>query len=45
MTRAEIELMKRQIEAQIADYERAAAEALKWHQDWRGRNPPREAAE
>ncbi len=40
----DLELMKRQIEAQVDDYERAIEAYAAFMEDWRRRNPPREAA-
>ncbi len=40
----DLELIKRQIEAQIADLEQATDDAIEWYEEWFLRNQP-EAAE
>lgn len=42
---ADVPLIKRQVEAQLDDYERAIADYAAFMADWRARQPPREAAE
>jgi hypothetical protein len=39
MTEHEIEAMKRNIEAQLDEYERTIAAAAAWHRDWKARQP------
>ena len=43
-TSAEIELMKRQIEAQLDEYEQAISEYRSWLDDWRKRQRPTDDA-
>lgn len=35
MTETEIELLKKQIEIQLEEYQRALGEAVAWHRNWR----------
>jgi len=43
-TSAEIEMMKRQIEVQLDEYERAINEYRSWLDDWRKRQRPTDDA-